>query len=146
IDYRGERFTVEVPGHGPVVIHQGDVISIDGTTGEVMRGAVPLVDPVLPEAYERIMAWADRARRLRVRANADTPDDAARAREFGAEGIGLCRTEHMFFGKDRLLAMRQMILADNEQGRRAALAKILPYQRDDFTGILRAMAGLPVTI
>ena len=146
IDYRAARFTVQVRGRGPVVIHQGDVISIDGTTGEVMRGAVPLVDPVLPAEYGRLMGWADRARRLRVRANADTPEDAQRAREFGAEGIGLCRTEHMFFGKDRILAVRQMILASDEAGRREALAKILPMQREDFTGILSAMHGLPVTI
>ncbi len=146
VDYHAERFTVQIPGQGPVVIHQGDVLSLDGATGEVMRGAVPLIDPVLPEEYERLMAWADRARRLRVRANADTPEDAVRARAFGAEGIGLCRTEHMFFGKDRILAVRQMILAQDEAGRRAALAKILPMQRDDFSGILRAMAGLPVTI
>jgi pyruvate,orthophosphate dikinase len=146
IDYHNERFTVEVPGRGPMVIRQGDVISLDGTTGEVMRGAVPLIDPVLPAEYERLMTWADEARRLRVRANADTPEDAVRARAFGAEGIGLCRTEHMFFGKDRILAVRQMILAADEAGRRQALAKILPMQRSDFNGILRAMAGLPVTI
>ena len=93
-----------------------------------------------------MMSWADGARRLKVRANADTPEDAARARAFGAEGIGLCRTEHMFFGKDRILAVRQMILASDEAGRREALAKILPMQREDFNGILKAMAGLPVTI
>ena len=146
IDYHAERVTVNVPGHGPVVIHQGDLLSIDGTTGEVMRGAVPLVDPVLPAEYDRLMGWADAARTLAVRANADTPEDAERARAFGAQGIGLCRTEHMFFGKDRILAVRQMILAADEAGRRAALAKILPMQRGDFTGILQAMAGLPVTI
>ncbi|MFA7297909.1 MAG: putative PEP-binding protein, partial [Dehalococcoidia bacterium] len=146
IDYHAERVTVNVPGRGPVVIHQGDLLSIDGTTGEVMRGAVPLVDPVLPAEYERLMGWADAARTLAVRANADTPEDAERARAFGAQGIGLCRTEHMFFGKDRILAVRQMILAADETGRRAALAKILPMQRGDFTGILKAMAGLPVTI
>ena len=146
IDYHAERFTVNVPGRGPVTIRQGDVISLDGTTGEVMRGAVALVDPVLPAEYERMMSWADGARRLKVRANADTPEDAARARAFGAEGIGLCRTEHMFFGKDRILAVRQMILASDEAGRREALAKILPMQREDFNGILKAMAGLPVTI
>ena len=146
IDYHGERFTVNVAGRGPITIRQGDVISLDGTTGEVMRGAVALVDPVLPAEYERMMSWADGARRLKVRANADTPEDAARARAFGAEGIGLCRTEHMFFGKDRILAVRQMILASDEAGRREALAKILPMQREDFNGILKAMAGLPVTI
>ena len=108
---------------------------------------MPLIDPELPEEYETLMGWADeRAHGCKVRANADTPEDAARARAFGAEGIGLCRTEHMFFGQDRILAVRQMILADDEAGRRAALAKILPMQREDFIGILRAMAGLPVTI
>jgi pyruvate,orthophosphate dikinase len=145
IDYRRERFTVQLP-RGPVTIHKGDTISIDGSTGEVMRGAMPLIDPILPSEYDRLMSWADAARRMRVRANADTPEDAARARAFGAEGIGLCRTEHMFFGADRILAFRAMILAADEAGRRAALEQILPMQREDFTGILRAMAGLPVTI
>ena len=145
IDYRAEQLTVDVAGE-TVTVRAGDVISIDGATGEVMLGAVPLSDPELPEEYERLMGWADGARRLGVRANADTPQDAARAREFGAEGIGLCRTEHMFFGDDRILAVRRMILADDEAGRRAALATILPMQRGDFAGILRAMAGYPVTI
>ncbi len=146
IDYQRQQFAVLIEGRGRVMVKSGDVISIDGTTGEVMLGAVPLIDPVLPPEYERLMSWADGARRMQVRANADTPEDAALARQFGAEGIGLCRTEHMFFGEDRILAVREMILAEDEAGRRAALAKILPMQREDFTGILRAMAGLPVTI
>ncbi|MBX7110289.1 MAG: pyruvate, phosphate dikinase [Dehalococcoidia bacterium] len=146
IDYQRQQFSVQIEGRGRVLVKQGDTISIDGTTGEVMLGSVALVDPVLPAEYERLMSWADGTRRLKVRANADTPGDAVLARQFGAEGIGLCRTEHMFFGEDRILAVREMILAEDEAGRRAALARILPMQRDDFTGILRAMAGLPVTI
>ncbi|MSQ36240.1 MAG: pyruvate, phosphate dikinase [Dehalococcoidia bacterium] len=146
IDYHAQSMRVATADGEPVVVRQGDTISLDGATGEVMLGAVALREPVLPDAFERLMRWADGVRRLRVRANADTPEDAALARQFGAEGIGLCRTEHMFFGEDRILAVRQMILADDEPGRRAALAKILPMQRDDFRGILRAMAGLPVTI
>jgi len=146
IDYQRQQFAVHIEGRGRVMVQQGDVISIDGTTGDVMLGEVPLVDPVLPEEYERLMSWADGARRLNVRANADTPEDAALARQFGAEGIGLCRTEHMFFGEDRILAVREMILAQDEAGRREALSQILPMQREDFSGILRAMQGLPVTI
>ena len=145
IDYAGGSFRVDAGGRN-VTVRRGDVISLNGTTGEVMLGAVPLSDPELPDDLTRLMGWGDEARKLGVRANADTPEDAARAREFGAEGIGLCRTEHMFFGEDRILAVRQMILAENEAGRREALARILPMQRDDFEGILRAMAGFPVTI
>jgi pyruvate,orthophosphate dikinase len=145
IDYRRGQFTVE-QDRKRLVVQRGDTISIDGSTGEVMLGELPLLDPELPVEYERLMGWADGLRRLKVRANADTPDDAAKARAFGAEGIGLCRTEHMFFEHDRILAVRQMLLADDEAGRREALEKILPMQRDDFVGILRAMAGLPVTI
>ncbi len=145
IDYRRGQFTVE-QGRKRLVVQRGDTISIDGSTGEVMLGELPLLDPELPVEYERLMGWADDIRRLKVRANADTPDDAERARSFGAEGIGLCRTEHMFFEHDRILAVRQMLLSDDEEGRREALEKILPMQRDDFAGILRAMAGLPVTI
>jgi len=145
IDYRRGQFTVE-QDHKRLVIQRGDTISIDGSTGEVMIGELPLLDPELPVEYERLMGWADSLRRLKVRANADTPGDAERARSFGAEGIGLCRTEHMFFEHDRILAVRQMLLADDEAGRREALEKILPMQRDDFAGILLAMAGLPVTI
>ena len=145
IDYAAGSFRVDAGGRN-LTIRRGDVISLNGTTGEVMLGAVPLAYPELPDDLTRLMAWGDDARRLGVRANADTPEDAAKAREFGAEGIGLCRTEHMFFGEDRILAVRQMILAENEAGRRDALARILPMQRQDFEGILRAMAGFPVTI
>ena len=145
IDYAAGSFRVDAGGRN-LTIRRGDVISLNGTTGEVMLGAVPLADPELPDDLTRLMAWGDDARRLGVRANADTPEDAAKAREFGAEGIGLCRTEHMFFGEDRILAVRQMILAEDEAGRRDALARILPMQRQDFDGILRAMAGFPVTI
>ena len=146
IDYRRGRFSVRSPDGGEIVVERGDVISLDGSTGEVMLGELPLLEAALPAEYERLMGWADGARSLGVRANADTPEDAALARSFGAEGIGLCRTEHMFFGEDRILAMRRMICAEDEAGRRAALEDILPMQREDFAGIMRAMAGLPVTI
>jgi pyruvate, orthophosphate dikinase len=124
----------------------GDVITIDGGTGEVIVGAVPLVPPALDENFGTILDWADDVRRLRVRANADTPVDAAKAREFGAEGIGLCRTEHMFMAEDRLPIVRDMILARDEEERRGSLEKLLPMQQGDFEGIFEAMAGLPVTI
>jgi len=146
IDYTHREFHVNVEGRGTVIVREGDTISIDGTTGEVMLGALPLAEAVFPPEYDELMGWVDRERALRVRANADTPEDAERARAFGAEGIGLCRTEHMFFGADRILAMRQMILSQSEEERRVALGKILPYQREDFTGILRAMSPFPVTI
>jgi pyruvate,orthophosphate dikinase len=146
IDYEAQQFTVKVEGRGEVVVRRGDVISIDGGTGEVMLGAVPVGEAVPPPEYDRMMEWVDRRRTLGVRANADTPADAERARAFGAEGIGLCRTEHMFFGADRILAVREMIIAEDELGRRAALTKIMPMQREDFRGIMRAMAGYPVTI
>ena len=146
IDYQRGLFRVQVAGRGDVTVERGDVISLDGSSGEVMPGALPVVEPELPEEYAPLMGWADRARSLGVRANADTPEDAARARSFGAEGIGLCRTEHMFFGDDRILAMRRMICAEGETARRAALEKMLPMQREDFAGILRAMAGFPATI
>ncbi|MEX2229171.1 MAG: pyruvate, phosphate dikinase [Dehalococcoidia bacterium] len=146
VDYARRRFTVRTEDGNPIVVSEGDVISIDGTRGEVIRGELPLAEAVFPPEYARLMTWVDAHRRLRVRANADTPEDAERARGFGAEGIGLCRTEHMFFGPDRILAVREMILSQSEAERRVALAKILPMQREDFTGILRAMAGFPVTI
>ncbi|MGE3961310.1 MAG: pyruvate, phosphate dikinase [Dehalococcoidia bacterium] len=146
IDYAHREFHVNVEGRGTVIVREGDLVSIDGTTGQVMLGALPLAEAVFPPEYEELMGWVDRERTLRVRANADTPEDAERARAFGAEGIGLCRTEHMFFGADRILAMRQMILSQTEEERRVALGKILPYQREDFTGILRAMSPFPVTI
>ncbi|WMS43618.1 pyruvate, phosphate dikinase [Acuticoccus sp. MNP-M23] len=124
----------------------GDKITIDGATGEVLMGEVPMLNPELSGDFQRIMQWADGARRMRVRTNADTPHDARAAREFGAEGIGLCRTEHMFFDPARINAMREMILADDTEGRKAALDKLLPMQREDFTSIFEIMAGLPVTI
>jgi pyruvate,orthophosphate dikinase len=125
---------------------EGDHLTIDGGTGRVIVGAVPLVPPEIDERFGTILGWADELRRLRVRANADTPEDAAKAREFGAEGIGLCRTEHMFMAADRLPIVQQMILASDEQARRAALDRLLPVQQSDFEGIFEAMAGLPVTI
>jgi len=123
-----------------------DVVSIDGSTGEVMAGEVQKQAPKLSEEFVSLMSWADQHRTLRVRTNADTPEDAARAREYGAEGIGLCRTEHMFFEGERIVGMREMILAETEEARRAALAKLLPTQREDFKGIFTAMQGLPVTV
>ena len=127
-------------------INGGDWVTIDGTTGEVMAGQVPTVKPELSGDFSTVMAWADKLRRLRVRSNAETPSDAQTARDFGAEGIGLCRTEHMFFEGERIVAMREMILATDLAGRRAALAKILPMQRQDFSDLFKIMAGLPVTI
>jgi pyruvate,orthophosphate dikinase len=123
-----------------------DMISIDGTTGEVMMGDIPKRPPSFSKEFLTLMEWADQTRKLTIRTNADTPADAKVARNFGATGIGLCRTEHMFFGDDRILAMRQMILANDEKTRRRALKKLLPYQRRDFEGIFTAMQGLPVTI
>ncbi len=128
------------------MLKAGDTITIDGATGQVLKGSVPMLQPELSGDFSTIMGWADEARRMRVRANAETPADARTARSFGAEGIGLCRTEHMFFDDGRILAMREMILADTESERRAALAKLLPMQRSDFVEIFEVMAGLPVTI
>ena len=128
------------------VVKRGQILTVDGTTGQVILGAAKLVLPKIGTHYEQLMRWADARRRLRVRTNADTPADAQRAREFGAEGIGLCRTEHMFFEGDRITAMREMIVAPDEAGRRRALAKLLPMQRADFEGIFEAMVGYPVTI
>ena len=127
-------------------LKKGELITIDGSTGQVMRGRVATIQPELSGDFGKLMEWADEHRKLGVRANADTPADARTAREFGAEGIGLCRTEHMFFDADRILAVREMILADDEAGRRAALDKILPMQRQDFTELFEIMQGLPVTI
>ncbi|PKP89638.1 MAG: pyruvate, phosphate dikinase [Alphaproteobacteria bacterium HGW-Alphaproteobacteria-16] len=127
-------------------IREGELITIDGSTGEVMMGEVPTIQPELAGDFGTLMIWADKVRRLKVRANAETPLDCRTAREFGAEGIGLCRTEHMFFDAARITAVRQMILADSEAGRRAALDKLLPEQRKDFTEIFEVMAGLPCTI
>jgi pyruvate,orthophosphate dikinase len=125
---------------------KGDVITIDGSTGQVLAGRVPMRQPELSGEFSTLMKWADAVRKLKVRANADTPADAAVAVKFGAEGIGLCRTEHMFFEHDRIRAVREMILADDEQSRRTALSKLLPMQRDDFIGLFEIMKGLPVTI
>jgi len=141
IDYRKDLFTA----NGKTV-KKGDWISLDGSSGEVMLGQVPTRETKFTREFSTLMKWADQARKLKVRTNADTPHDSDVARRFGAEGIGLCRTEHMFFEGDRILAVREMILADNEQGRRKALAKLKPIQRRDFEGIFKEMKGLPVTI
>lgn len=141
IDYAAGRLTA-----AGVTLRKGEVITIDGSTGQVMRGAIPTLKPELSGDFETVMAWADEIRRLGIRANADTPADARIARDFGAEGIGLCRTEHMFFEAGRILAVREMILADTAAGRRAALDKILPMQRRDFVELFEIMGGLPVTI
>jgi pyruvate, orthophosphate dikinase len=125
---------------------EGDVITIDGGTGNVVVGEVELVPPQINEDFQTILGWADGLRRLNVRANADNPEDAAKAREFGAHGIGLCRTEHMFFGEERLPIVQEMIMASSEEERRSALDRLLPHQQADFEGIFEAMAGLPVTI
>jgi pyruvate,orthophosphate dikinase len=131
---------------GTVSLRKGDIITIDGGSGRIYEGAVPTVSAALSGDFGELMSWADAARSLRVRANADTPLDARMARALGAEGIGLCRTEHMFFEEDRIQAVREMILADDTRGRAAALSKLLPYQREDFVGIFREMRGLSVTI
>jgi pyruvate,orthophosphate dikinase len=131
---------------GTRIVSEGDIITLDGSSGEVMIGAVATVQPELSGDFGTLMVWADGARRMKVRANAETPADAKVAREFGAEGVGLCRTEHMFFEASRITAVREMILAEDEAGRRTALAKLLPEQRADFLGIFEVMAGLPVTI
>jgi pyruvate,orthophosphate dikinase len=141
IDYKAKVLRV-----GGVEVREDDTITIDGSTGEVMLGAVPTVQPELVGDFGTLMVWADRSRRLRVRTNAETPNDCRTARQFGAEGIGLCRTEHMFFDEARIAAVREMILAETEKGRRAALARLLPEQRADFEEIFRIMAPLPVTI
>jgi pyruvate,orthophosphate dikinase len=141
MDESRRRFTAN-----GVTVHEGDWITLDGSTGRVILGKVDTVIPELTNTFRRLMEWADRFRTLRVRTNADTPNDAAVARKFGAEGIGLCRTEHMFFEGDRIDAVREMILAENPSGRAIAEARLLPMQRGDFEGIFRAMDGLPVTI
>ena len=128
------------------VVKVGDFVTINGTTGDVMIGKVPTVDPTISGHFAELMSWADKVRTLKVRTNADTPEDAVKARSFGAEGIGLCRTEHMFFEGQRIVDMRKMILADDEEGRKKALAGLEPYQKQDFIGIFEAMDGLPVTI
>src|SRR6185295_15359163 len=127
-------------------LRAGERLTLDGSTGQVLLGAVKMLEPALSGEFATLMGWADAARRLKVRANAETPLDARTAREFGAEGIGLCRTEHMFFEGDRIVAMREMIMADTVEDRKKALAKILPMQRKDFVELFKIMHGLPVTI
>ncbi|MDY3556863.1 pyruvate, phosphate dikinase [Gemmata sp. JC717] len=135
--------TVTIAG---TVVKAGEFVTINGTTGDVMIGKVPTVPPSMTGDFATLMTWADKVRKLKIRTNADSPADAAKAREFGAEGIGLCRTEHMFFGKDRIAAVREMILAPDVEGRTKALAKIEPFQKADFVGLFEVMDGLPVTI
>jgi len=135
--------TLSVGGH---VLREGDRLSIDGGTGKVILGEVPLIDPELSSEFQKLLGWADEERKIAVRANADNPEDALKAREFGAEGIGLCRTEHMFMALDRIPIVQEMILAETFEERMDALDRLLPMQRSDFEGILRAMEGLPVTI
>ena len=141
MDEANKRFTL-----GGKTFHEGDFISIDGSTGKIYDGIIPTVDATISGYFGRIMGWADKYRRLRVRTNADTPRDAKKARELGAEGIGLCRTEHMFFEADRIAAFREMICSDTVEERKAALAKILPYQQGDFEQLYEALEGMPVTI
>lgn len=141
VDYGAQTLSA-----GGVVLHAGDILTLDGATGEVFAGAVKMIEPQLSAEFGTLMGWADAARRLKVRANAETPLDADTARKFGAEGIGLCRTEHMFFDPARISAVRQMIMANDEAGRRTALAKLLPFQREDFIALFKIMEGLPVTI
>ncbi len=142
VDYAAQQFVT----NSGEVFKKGEVITLDGSTGEVMKGSVATVQPELTGDFGQLMTWVDGFRRLKVRTNADTPEDAAVAREFGAEGIGLCRTEHMFFEHDRIMAVREMILSEDVEGRKRALAKILPMQKSDFLGLFREMKGLPVTI
>jgi len=141
VDYSKNLFKV-----GSKKVRAGDTITLDGSTGEVILGEIKTVEPQLDSNFKKLMGWADKIRKLKIRTNADTPHDAGFAREMGAEGIGLCRTEHMFFLPERILAMREMIVAENIADRKKALAKLLPFQRDDFYQILKAMKGLPVTI
>jgi pyruvate,orthophosphate dikinase len=151
VNYETQTMTVTVYDDAgrpteQVTLKKGDVITIDGGSGHVYDGAVPTVSAALSGEFGELMSWADAGRTMKVRANADTPLDARTARAFGAEGIGLCRTEHMFFDEERIQAMREMILADDARGRATALAKLLPFQKEDFVGIFREMRGLPVTI
>jgi pyruvate,orthophosphate dikinase len=141
VDYNAQTLSA-----GGKTVRAGEVITLDGAAGEVFIGTVPMVEAAMSEDFATLMGWADKARTLGVRANAETPLDAETAKKFGADGIGLCRTEHMFFDPERIGAVRQMIMASNEDGRRAALARLLPFQRDDFEKLFRIMGDLPVTI
>ncbi len=141
IDYKNKKFTA-----GGAELKEGDLLTINGSTGEVILGSVPTIQPKLSDDFRTLMEWADSVRTLKVRTNAETPQDAETARRFGAEGIGLCRTEHMFFDAERIIAVREMILAENEKGRRVALDKLLPMQREDFVQLFKIMEGLPVTV
>jgi pyruvate,orthophosphate dikinase len=146
IDEKAQKITIKSAEGKSRTFTAKDTISLDGTTGEVMAGEVETQEPKLSGDFAQLMEWADKYRTLKIRTNADSPADAKRAVEFGAEGIGLCRTEHMFFEADRIIHMRSMILADSEEARRTALKKLLPFQRKDFEGIFKAMAGKPVTV
>lgn len=141
IDYEKEEFTV-----GDIVVRKGDIISIDGASGKLILGEVSMIEPVLSSEFKQLLTWADKIRKLKVRANADTPKDVNMARDFGAEGVGLCRTEHMFMAPDRLPIVQQMIMADTEKDRKKALSKLLLYQKRDFEEIFKALNGLPATI
>ena len=141
VDYAAQTLTV-----AGQILKKGDILTIDGSNGQVLLGEVEMLQPELSGEFATLMGWADKVRRMKVRANAETPLDAKTARSFGAEGIGLCRTEHMFFEGDRIVAVREMILSDDEAGRRAALSKLLPMQRKDFVELFTIMSGLPVTI
>src|SRR6202161_1322835 len=141
VDYRAQT----LPACG-ATLKKGETLTIDGSTGQVLAGEVPMREPELAREFRALMQWADAARKLKVRANADTPADARSALRFGAEGIGLCRTEHMFFDEDRIRAVREMILAEAEKTRRVALASLLPMQRADFVELFKIMGKLPVTI
>jgi pyruvate,orthophosphate dikinase len=141
VDYKARTLTV-----GDLVLNEGDWLSLNGSSGEVFQGQIPTLEAQLSGDFGALMALADKYKKLEVRANADTPADAKVSRNFGATGIGLCRTEHMFFEGERIVAVREMILADDEAGRRKALTKLLPIQRSDFEGLFKAMSGLPVTI
>lgn len=141
IDTEYRQFTVN-----STTVKEGDIITIDGATGEVLAGEVDMIEPTLSDEFSTLLGWANETKRLAVRANADTPEDATKAREFGAEGIGLCRTEHMFMAQERLPIVQEMIMAENLEGRQAAVDKLLAFQREDFYGILKAMAPFPVTI
>ena len=141
IDYEKKEFK-----SGEYIVKEGEIITIDGGSGKVMLGKVPTVKPDISGDFSKVMIWADKIRKLKVRTNSETPTDTKIARDFGAEGIGLCRTEHMFFDEKRIVSVRQMILSKTLEDRRSALAKILPYQKNDFFEIFKIMRGLPVTV